>query len=201
MRNFTRFLLIFLLGVLFAGSGYSQVTTSGINGKVTGSDGSALPGATVVAVHVPSGTKYAAATNEQGLFNIQGMRPGGPFTVEVSFVGYSKRTFTDITLYLGETFVLNTPLKQSQVDLGEVTVVGTKSSQFKTTKTGASTNISSEQMTMMPTISRSISDMVKLSPYANGMSIAAGDGRSTNFTVDGANFNNNFGLSSSLPGG
>ncbi|MFA6126471.1 MAG: carboxypeptidase regulatory-like domain-containing protein [Bacteroidales bacterium] len=201
MRNLTRFLLMIALGVFTAVSGYSQVTTSGMSGKITATDGSALPGATVVAVHVPSGTLYGTVTNAEGILNIQGMRPGGPYTVEVTFVGYSKRTFTDIMLYLGETFVLNTSLTQSPVDLGEVTVVGTKSSQFKTTKTGASTNISNEQMTLMPTVSRSISDMVKLSPYANGMSIAAGDGRSTNFTVDGANFNNNFGLSSSLPGG
>lgn len=201
MRNLTRFLLFIALGVFAVTSGFSQITTSGMNGKVTSPDGSPLPGATVVAVHVPSGTVYGASTNAEGLFNIQGMRPGGPFTVEVSFVGYSKQTYTDVRLYLGETFVLNTALKQSSVDLGEVTVVGTKSSQFKTTKTGASTNISNEQMMLMPTINRSISDIVRLSPYSNGMSFAGGDGRSTNFTVDGANFNNNFGLGSSLPGG
>jgi outer membrane receptor protein involved in Fe transport len=56
-------------------------------------------------------------------------------------------------------------------------------------------------MSFMPTINRSISDIARVSPYANGMSFAGGDGRSTNFTVDGANFNNNFGLSSNLPGG
>jgi len=201
MRNLTRFLLFLALGVFAATGGYSQITTSGINGKVTSPDGTTLPGATIVATHVPSGTLYGAVSNAEGLFNIQGMRPGGPYTVGVSFVGYSKRTYTDITLFLGEAFVLNTTLTQSQVDLGEVMVVGTKSSQFKSTKTGASTNISNEMMMLVPNISRSISDMAKLSPYANGMSIAAGDGRSTNFTVDGANFNNNFGLSSSLPGG
>jgi hypothetical protein len=201
MRNLTRFLLIIVLGVFTAVSGYSQITTSGISGKITNAEGVSLPGATIVAVHVPSGTLYGTVTNEEGALNIQGMRPGGPYTVEVSFVGYSKRTYTNVQLYLGETFVLNTTLTLSQLDLGEVTVVGIKSSQFKTTKTGASTNISNEQMMLMPTYSRSISDVARLSPYSNGMSIAAGDGRSTNFTVDGANFNNNFGLGSGLPGG
>jgi len=201
MRNLTRLLMLIALGMFTALSGFSQVTTSAMTGTVTSDSGEKLPGATVLATHVPSGTLYGSITKSDGSFDLQGMRPGGPYKVDVSFVGYSKVSYTDIKLNLGETFGLNVTLKQSQVDLGEVMVVGTKSSQFKTTKTGTSTNISNEQMTMMPTISRSISDMVQLSPFSNGMSIAGGDGRSTNFTVDGANFNNNFGLSSSLPGG
>jgi hypothetical protein len=201
MRNLTRFLFLLALGVFTAFSGFSQVTTSAMTGTVSTNTGERLPGATVLVTHEPSGTLYGTITKSDGSFDLQGMRTGGPYKVEVSFVGYSKGTYTDIRLLLGETFVLNAVVKSSQIDLGEVMVVGSKTSQFNTTKTGASTNISNEQMTLMPTISRSISDMAKLSPFANGMSIAAGDGRSTNFTVDGANFNNNFGLSSSLPGG
>ncbi|OFY63264.1 MAG: TonB-dependent receptor, partial [Bacteroidetes bacterium RBG_13_43_22] len=111
------------------------------------------------------------------------------------------KTFTDINLLLGETFALNTGLTQSSTELNEVVVVGTKPSKFNTTKTGATTNISGEQMNLLPTINRSINDISRVSPYASGMSISGGDGRSSNFTVDGANLNNNFGLSSSLPGG
>ena len=201
MRKLTKFLLIIVAGMLVAASGFAQVTTSGLNGKVTGSDGAPLPAATVVAVHVPSGTQYGVATNAEGFFDIQGMRSGGPYTVDISFVGYAKKSFTDIKLSLGSSLVLNVTLNQSNSQLTEVVVVGTKPSAFKAERTGATTNISNEQMMMMPSYSRSISDMARLSPYTNGMSIAAGDGRSTNFTVDGANFNNNFGLSSSLPGG
>ena len=180
---------------------FSQITTSGMNGVVKSSSGEPLMGSTVIAVHEPSGTQYGTITNDQGLFTLQGMRPGGPYKVEVSFIGFSKGTYTDIRLYLGESFVLNATLNESAIDVGEVTIIGTKASAFNTSKTGASTNISNSQMTLMPTINRSISDIAKLSPFTNGMSIAGGDGRSTNFTVDGANFNNNFGLSSSLPGG
>ena len=201
MRNLSKVLVLIVLGVFTAFSGYSQVTTSGMNGKVTNPEGKPLPGATVVAVHVPSGTKYAVPTNTEGFFDLQGMRSGGPYTVEVSCVGYSKKTFTDITLSLGTYFALEAKLTESNKQLGEIVVVGAKPSAFKSDKTGASTNISNEQMLMMPNISRSISNIAQLSPFANGMSIAGGDGRSTNFTVDGANFNNNFGLSSSLPGG
>lgn len=178
-----------------------QVTTSSLSGKVEDNSGELLPGATVVATHVPSGTRYGALTNTQGLFSIQGMRPGGPYTLAVSFVGYKTVSYTDITLYLGETTTINSTLSESLTEVTEVVVVGEKPSKFNTTKTGATTNITGTQMTLMPTINRSINDMARISPYANGMSFAGGDGRSSNFTVDGSNLNNNFGLSTNLPGG
>ena len=103
---------------------------------------------------------------------LQGMRPGGPYKVNISFVGYSKGTYTDIRLYLGESFILNSTLKESTFDVGEIMVIGAKASAFQTNKTGATTNISNEQMTSMPSINRSISDIARMSPYANGMSIA-----------------------------
>lgn len=192
-------MLVFLfITVMMYGQGS---TTSSMTGKIVDSKGEILPGASIVAVHVPSGTMYGALTNNTGLFSLQGMRPGGPYKVEVSFVGFSKKTFTEISLLLGETYVLNTGLTESSIEINEVVVIGVKSSKFGTTKTGATTNISAAQMVLLPTISRSINDMARVSPYSNGMSFSGGDGRSTNFTVDGSNFNNNFGLSTSLPGG
>ena len=191
------FLFVFSLNTMFA---FAQSTTSGMNGNVFSDDGEKLPGATVIAVHQPSGTQYGTVTNSEGTFNLQGMRPGGPYSVDVSFIGYSKYGYTDIRLLLGETFILNVNLIESNVDLGEVMVVGS-ASKFQTEKTGATTNISNKQMNVIPTVSRSITDMAKMSPYSNGMSFAGGDGRSSNFTVDGANLNNNFGLREQLPGG
>jgi len=195
-----QFLLVaaFLMGTAIA---VGQVTTSGMNGRVTNTNKESLPGATVVAIHQPSGTQYGTITNAEGSFNLPGMRTGGPYVVEVSYVGYSKETYSDITLFLGQTFVLNAILKEGSVELGEVMVVGKRASAFQADKTGASTSISNMQLNSMPTINRGIQDVTRLSPYSNGMSFAGGDGRSTNFTVDGANFNNNFGLSSNLPGG
>lgn len=191
--------LIFLsCGIMLYGQGS---TTSTMSGRIADAEGESLPGATIVATHVPSGTIYGATTNTQGLFTIQGMRPGGPYKVEVSFIGFSKKTFTDINLLLGENFTLNTDLAESSTELNEVVVVGAKPSAFNTTKTGATTNISNTQMTLLPTVNRSINDIARVSPYGNGMSFAGGDGRSTNFTVDGANLNNNFGIGSNLPGG
>eukprot|EP00825_Cyclidium_porcatum_P003514 TRINITY_DN11632_c0_g1_i3.p2 TRINITY_DN11632_c0_g1~~TRINITY_DN11632_c0_g1_i3.p2 ORF type:complete len:135 (-),score=24.80 TRINITY_DN11632_c0_g1_i3:105-509(-) len=98
--------------------------------------------------------------------------------------------------------VLNASLKEQSVDVAEVIVVGAKPSAFGTTKTGASTNISTEQMAILPSISRSLDDFTRLSPYSGaGNSFGGRDGRLNNVTIDGANFNNNFGLSNGLPGG
>ena len=196
--------LSMLMVVLFLGitSAVAQVTTSGLSGRVNTENNEALPGATVIAVHVPSGTQYATITNANGIFTLQGLRPGGPYTVDVSFIGYSTGKFSQLTLQLGETFSLNVNLIESSVDVGEIIVVGTKMSAFQTNKTGAATNISSQQLTSLPTISRSITDFTRLTPQAYGNSFAGRDGRYNNLQIDGANFNNAFGLSTNpLPGG
>ena len=179
----------------------AQVTTSALSGMVTMQDTKEeVIGATVQAIHEPSGTKYAAVTNVNGRFTIQGMRSGGPYTVTISYIGYETKTFKDITLQLAETYDLNVWLSENANELTEIVVSG-KASKFAGDKMGASTNINSRTIQEIPTVSRSITDITKLSPYANGMSFAGANGRMTNFTLDGANLNNNFGLSSGLPGG
>ena len=196
-----RILFTFALLVAVVCTAMAQVTTSALSGKVAmAADGEPVIGATVQAVHEPSGTRYNTVTNVDGRYAIQGMRVGGPYKVSVSYIGYNKKEFTGITLQLGETYNLNAKMSEDASQLEEV-VVSAHASKFAGEKTGASTNISQVQMQTIPTISRSISDLARLSPYANGMSFAGGDGRSTNFTLDGANLNNNFGLTSGLPGG
>ena len=197
MFSKVKFLMVSVLAML-ALAVNAQVTTSTLAGKVM-AGGEEVIGATIQAVHTPSGTYYGTITNTDGRFMIQGMRTGGPYRVEISYVGYQSIAYTDIQLSLGETYNLDVTLQEG-VELNEVVVTGTKS-KFTNLKTGASVNVSNSDMMNMPSVNRSIADLTKLSPYANGMSFAGGDGRSTNFTVDGANFNNNFGLSSALPGG
>ena len=178
----------------------AQITTSSMAGKVS-ADGEDVIGATIEAIHKPSGTKYLAVSNAKGMFTINGMRVGGPYEVNISYIGYEKKTATGITLQLGETYNLNVAMNEDAKLLDDVIVIG-KGSRFANEKTGAATNISNAQITNMPSISRSITDYTRLSPYGgNGMTFAGQDGRTANFTVDGASFNNNFGLSSNLPGG
>ncbi len=180
----------------------AQVTTSSLSGRVVDANGEPVIGAAVVATHTPSGTVYGVITNENGRYTINGMRTGGPYTVEFSCLGYQALTYTDVNLQLAETFSLNGELKDDSEMLSEAMVIAASASKFNAEKTGAATNISGSQITSLPTVSRSITDVTRLSPYGgNDMSFAGADGRTANFTVDGANFNNNFGLSSSLPGG
>lgn len=179
----------------------AQVTTSGMNGLV--SDGkNPLIGASVKAIHVPSGTEYGTITNADGRFSLQGMRTGGPYKVEISYIGFQKATYENIYLALGDNYVLNVPMKENSGTLKELVVV-TDRTKFSGTKTGAATNINVRDIATLPTVSRSLSDFTKLSPYAgSGNSFAGMDSRMNNITIDGANFNNNFGLSSSfMPGG
>ena len=195
-----RLLFLFMLLVGFTTAMMAQITTSGMSGKVT-ADGEDVIGATIEVVHVPSGTKYQAVTNAKGMYAINGMRPGGPYRVNVSSIGYQSKSFDNVSLQLGQTYNLNVGLNEDAQQLGEV-VVNAKATKFTTEKTGASTNIDNQMLQSMPSVSRSITDYTRLSPYGgNGMSFAGADGRTANFTVDGADFNNNFGLSSALPGG
>ena len=193
-------LLTLVLSLLTLTLSWAQVTTSALAGKVVDADGEVI-GATIQAVHTPSGTSYGTITNQTGNYSIQGMRVGGPYTIKVSYIGYQSQVFENVTLELGETYRLNTTLKQSAEALEEVVVLGT-GSKFTAERMGAATNISAAQITSLPTVSRSITDFTRLSPYGgNGMTFGGSDGRTGNFTVDGANFNNNFGLNDGLPGG
>ena len=203
MRNpFKSLVLAFI--TMFAGIAASaQVTTSSLGGRVLDQNGEPVIGAAVVAIHEPSGTSYGSVTNVEGLYTIQGMRTGGPYRVEVSCLGYQQVNYTDITLTLAETYNLNAEISESNEFLSEAVVIAAPTSKFAAVeKTGSVTNIDNKQIEAIPTVNRSITDVTRLSPYGgNGMSFAGSDGRTANFTVDGANFNNNFGLSSNLPGG
>lgn len=192
---------LFIAMLFIAISMSAQITTSSLSGLIVDESETPMIGAVITALHTPSGTEYNTTSNTEGRYTIQGMRPGGPYTVTVSYVGYEKPEITGITLQLGNTFNLDVSMKLNSTSLDEVVVTGVWS-KFQTEKTGAVTNINNEQIRNLPTVTRSITDVARLSPYAStGMSFAGTDGRTANFTVDGANFNNNFGLSDALPGG
>ncbi len=191
------------LSLFVAFAAYAQVTTSTMSGRITEANGTPVIGATVVAVHTPSGTQYYAITDNAGNYRIQNMRVGGPYTAEVSFLGFGSTKSGNITLRLGENYVHNATLTEQTVNLSEVVVTaGIANPILNSDRTGASMNISTRQLTSLPSISRSITDFTRMTPQANGTSFAGRDGRFNTVTIDGAAFNNNFGLSSSaMPGG
>ena len=196
-KRFFTVMLFLSMAMISFGQGS---TTSSMSGKITDLQGEALAGATVVATHIPSGAVYGALANSQGMFSIQGMRPGGPYKVEVSFVGYSKKNLSDLYLSLGEALLMNTDLEEESAQLGEVVVVGAKAPVFNSERNGTSININNRQLTSMPTVSRSINDVTRLTPQSNGNQIGGGNYRQNYITVDGAQFNNAFGIGTNLPG-
>jgi hypothetical protein len=204
IKQLKRVFMMFLflpVSLMIFGQG---ATTSGINGRVLDSAGQPMPGASVVAVHVPSGTQYVTTTDAKGNYRIQNMRVGGPYTVKITFIGYLSSSYTDIILKLGESYVQNAELSESTTTLQEVVVSsGTRNySILSSERSGTQTNVSARDLASLPTISRSITDFTKLTPQSQGTSFSGRDGRFNTITIDGAAFNNNFGLSSNpLPGG
>jgi Carboxypeptidase regulatory-like domain len=174
------------------------VTTAAIAGIVSDSSGAPLEGARVVAVHVPSGTDYAAVTRADGRFTIPGMRVGGPYRVNVTVLGYRREVQDQIQLTLGGTADLRFVLARASVELEPVTVTAASNPVFSAERTGAATTISTTQIDHLPTISRRVEDLLRLtpqySPMAFGFSFAGQDNRLNNMTIDGSYFNNSFGL-------
>ena len=196
----TKQLLCVSAGMLLFGVSMAeaQVTTSSINGTITDSKTKeTLIGASVVVRHMPTGTVYGAATNAKGNFAIQGLRPGGPYTVEVSYVGYKTVKIQNLSLSLGEAETLNVKLTDDN-QLSEVLVTGKKTSSLNATRTGSATSFSRAAMDRVPTVSRSISDIARLTPQANGTgSFAGANSRYNSFQIDGAVNNDVFGLGQS----
>ena len=140
------FFLVAMLLTLSLGA-MAQITTSSMAGKVTFEEGNEpIIGATIQAVHEPSGTRYATVSNTSGRFSIQGMRTGGPYAVTVSYIGYQTKTLKGITLQLGETYNLDVWLSDNTTALSEVLITG-KASKFAAEKTGAPTNITAAKTT------------------------------------------------------
>ena len=191
-----RLRFIFTLMLLLAAAGVNaQVTTSAISGKVTDEQNETVIGATIVAVHEPSGTQYGAITNVDGRYTIQGMRTGGPYKLTVSYVGYQSAAFTGIMLELGNTYTQNVKLHPSSELLDEVVVVADAK-----TKSGAATNFSANAIENTPTVDRNIYDIVKNSPLAmtsknGGITFVGSNNRYNSFQIDGTVANDVFGLS------
>jgi hypothetical protein len=202
-----RFLLIafaLFLCVLTKHTASAQgITTSAMNGLVVDMTSEPLIGATVIAVHTPTGTQYGTVTGSDGRFNFQNLRVGGPYTVTVSYVGYAQDQAGNINLALGENRNLTFMLTEDNVTLGEVVVTGRADEVFNAGRTGASTNVGIEKINRLPTLDRSIQDFTRLTPQATGGGSFGGrSNRFNNISIDGAVNNDVFGLAATgTPGG
>ncbi|MFM2360043.1 MAG: hypothetical protein RLY16_2036, partial [Bacteroidota bacterium] len=194
-----KFNLLTILLVMMGFLANAQETTSELTGTVTGN--APLTGATITAVHIPTGTKYVTTSTKDGRFNIANMRVGGPYKVSVTYVGYNESTQNDIFLNLGVAYKADFKLVDNTATLTEVVVAGRRSDKvFSRSRTGSAEVITRQQIDRLPTTNRSLSDFTRLTPTANGTSFAGRSSSYNNLTVNGASFNNTFGLSGSLGG-
>lgn len=190
---------MFMLSVSFA---MAQVTTSSIKGLILDEGSQPLMGANIVVIHTPTGTKDGAATNFDGRYNLLNLRVGGPYTITVSYIGYKAQTFNDVYLDLGKTLSLDLNLVPDSQQLDAVIVTGTTSTgTFGSDRTGAETSVGRRELTRLPSISRSAADFTRLEPTASGNSFGGRNDQFNNFSLDGAIFNNPFGLDAPTPGG
>jgi hypothetical protein len=195
-------ILMSLLSFMVALTSFGQITTSTLSGVVKNEKGETLAGATVHAVHQPSGSEYRTSSTKSGLYTIPAVRVGGPYIIHVSYVGYKMAEITDIQTLLGSTSNVDVVLLSDSKQLSEVTVVGTKSNVFSKDKTGAAQQFGRRELTSIPIAgARTIDGITKYNPFGNGNSFGAQDSRLNNFTIDGSQFNNNFGLGSSAQAG
>ena len=196
-----RILFLFALAFMASPFVFAQITTSAVSGTVKSATDEPLTGASIVATHLPSGTKYTTISRAGGVFGIQNMRVGGPYLIEISYVGYKVEKLDDIYLQLAETSVLSPQLAKSDATLENVVLTtGRRSTILNANRTGAVTNIGRREITTAPSISRNIGDMARLTPQATGGgAVGGGNYRQNNITVDGSDFNNTFGIGSNLP--
>lgn len=201
MRAFLFLSLLLLLPVVVAAQG---VTTAQIYGTITDRSGSPLPGANIIATHVPTGTPYGTTTRENGDYTLPNLRVGGPYTLAVSYIGYARQEKTDIYLALSQSLRHDFVMSEEAIETEEVVITAERGALLSAARTGSATNVMRTQIDRLPTISRSFQDYYKLSPYFTGVSSSAAgrNNRYNNIQIDGANFNDLFGLGGTgTPGG
>jgi hypothetical protein len=181
------------------------VTTGGIGGIVTGAQKQPIVGASVIAIHEPSGTSYEATTRGDGRYSIPAMRLGGPYTIQVVYTGgaggaFAPKTIENITVNLG--VISDVDVSVEAITVAEnVEVTGATDPVFASSRTGASTTVMRDDIALLPTLTGRIGDVTRLTPQAGASGTFAGqDNRMNNMTVDGSTFNSSFGLAGE-PGG
>jgi outer membrane receptor protein involved in Fe transport len=200
-----RSILLYLLVVLVAMpvATFAQgVTTGAMNGFVNDKEGKPVPGSRVTATHLPSGSKYGSVVRANGQFNIPSVRVGGPYTVAVSALGFKAQEKTGLTIELGQNLRIDFVAVPEAVQLEAVQITAERSGVLNSGRTGAAQNVGKEQIERFPTISRNFQDFTKFTPQINGNSVAGRNGRFNNIQIDGAQYNDLFGLGASgQPGG
>ena len=191
----------FIILLFLQASAFAQETTSEIQGTITDQSGNGIVGATITATHLPSDTKYSTTSRKNGRYNLPNLRVGGPYQIVITNVGFKSEKQDNVTLLLGQDFKADFTLMQQSTQLSEVVIEGTGQNKiFNSSHNGSQEIISRTEIERLPTVNRSLQDFTKLTPSSNGLSFGGRSSQYNNITVDGANFNNAFGLSGVLGG-
>jgi len=192
---------MFILSWIVASASGQGMTTSGMNGRILDNSGESLIGATIIAIHNPTGSQFATISDADGYYRIPNMTVGGPYTITVSYVGYENFQQEGIFLSLGQTFKLDAGMSETAVSIAEILVVGSRFEYdlFDGNVTGTETVIEEEQINTIPSVARDLSDFTKMTPQASitsdgGINIAGSNSRYNSFFIDGAMNNDVFGL-------
>ena len=178
------------------------VTTGAVGGFVYDEDGQPLAGASVTAVHLESGARYSAVSRPGGAFDLPNMRVGGPYTVTVEFIGFGARSEEDVFVLLGQTVRIDFPLATEAVQLEGIEVVATGAAALEAGRTGAATSIDATQVATLPSVKRTIRDLIRTDPRNDGnLAFAGRNWLFNNVSLDGSYFSNPFGLDDPAPGG
>ena len=193
---------LFMLIAMLAVPAFAQELTSDINLTVLDSSGNPISGASASVTFEPTNSTASKSTSSSGSVAFRGLRPGGPYTIEVSYGGNSE-SLSNVSLTVGDTF-------RSKVTLtsGSLEEIVTVASKLNTNKDiGFSTSISSDDISKFSSVTRDLKDFVRLNPWsvANDssdaqdaeLSIGAGGSRTNDILVDGASYNDDFGLNAS----
>ncbi|MES2457074.1 MAG: carboxypeptidase regulatory-like domain-containing protein [Bacteroidota bacterium] len=192
-------LLLFVLLRFFTAAG--QTTKTSLSGRVTNAYETAITGAYFTVTHLPTETVYGCNTNITGNYFLPDLKPGGPYQIEITYSGFKKYQVSGIFFKLGEPVILNISLESLINELPEIKIIALKSGKLPHPgKSGPLFNIDQQEINLLPTVKRGIADFVKLSPLAFGAAIAGGNYRQNFITIDGSEFNNNFGVGDNLPG-
>jgi hypothetical protein len=199
MKILTRLVLSLVTVCTFAAVAAAQVTTGSLNGKVINEKQEGVAGASIIAIHLPSGTTYETTSRDDGRFVILNMRVGGPYSVTAAFTGtgtaaFAPETQENVEINLGVATDLTFNVRQVNVT-ETVTVTAQSDTVFSSARTGAATAVNRETLATLPTVTGRIADFTRLTPQNSGTNSFGGqDNRMNNMTVNGAAFNNSFGL-------
>ena len=183
------------------------VTTSGVNGQVLAADGSVLPGVPVTLLHEPTGTLTRTVSTPSGLISVDGLRPGGPYTITAQPANGTAIVERDVYLELGKSGrVTLRPAKEEVVTLEKLEVTADAATgAFASEGAGSSSFLTSGDLARRATVRRNIQDYATLDTRLNlstldrgGQLSAQGKNfRYNSFLVDGVAANDSFGLNDS----